>query len=255
MDMIPGIGEISGAALELARSGLLWDSLLTSLRRVSSGLALGLALGVPLGLVSGASRIAEIVFDKPVQMLRAIPFNALTPLLIILFGVGESMKISLIVIGVFVPIYLNTRAGVIHFDEKLLELVRAYKMPAWVIAGQVLFKGVLPSILTGLRFALAIAWIALVTCEKINAGAGIGYILARAQDFSRVDQQIVCILLYAALGLFTDGIVRFLEAAATRWKPKEALRAKSFTLHGLSKSEAARSRFSPNRQSDTGGNV
>jgi sulfonate transport system permease protein len=228
MDMIPGIGEIARAALELARSGLLWDSLFTSLGRVIHGLALGLALGLPLGLVSGASRAAELVFDKPVQMLRAIPFNALTPLLIIFFGVGESMKISLIVIGVFVPIYLNTRAGILHFDGKLLELVRAYNMPVHVIAGQVLLRGALPSILTGLRFALAIAWIALVTCEKVNAGAGIGYLLSRAQDFSRIDQQIVCILLYAALGLFTDAIVRFLEAAATRWKPKQAFHAGKF---------------------------
>jgi sulfonate transport system permease protein len=221
MDMIPGPGQIAASALELARSGLLWDSLVTSLGRVAYGLLVGLALGVPLGLASGASRIAELVFDKPMQMLRAIPFNALTPVLIILFGVGEPMKVSLIVIGVFVPIYLNTRSGVIHFDEKLLELVRAYKMPRAVIAWQVLFKGVLPSILTGLRFALAIAWIALVTCEKVNAKAGIGYILSRAQDFARVDQQLVCILMYAILGLLTDALVRFLEARVTRWKRKE----------------------------------
>ena len=228
MEMIPGVGQIAAAAAELAGTGLLWESLLVSLGRVACGLAIGLVFGVLLGLISGASRIAEILFDKPVQILRAIPFNALTPLLIILFGVEEPMKISLIVIGVFVPLYLNTRAGVLHFDEKLLELALAYKMPPLVIAREILFKGVLPSILTGLRFALAIAWIALVTCEKVNAGAGIGYILARAQDFSRVDQQIVCILLYAALGLLTDSIVRLLEAAATRWRPAKTLRGRVF---------------------------
>jgi sulfonate transport system permease protein len=95
-------------------------------------------------------------------------------------------------------------------------------MPKAVAAWQVVFKGVLPSILTGLRFALAIAWIALVTCEKVNAKSGIGYLLSRAQDFSRIDQQIVCILLYAAFGLLTDGLVRFLEARVTRWKPQES---------------------------------
>jgi sulfonate transport system permease protein len=221
MGIFPGPGHIVQAAAELAASGLLWDSLLVSLSRVVYGLALGAALGVPLGLLSGASRIAELVLDKPAQMLRAIPFNALTPLLIIAFGVGEAMKISLIVIGAFVPVYLNTRAGVIHFDEKLLELARAYKMPARTVAYEILLKGVLPSILTGLRFALAIAWIALVTCEKVNAGAGIGYILSRAQEFSRIDQQIVCIILYAALGLITDGLVRVLEKKASRWKQRE----------------------------------
>jgi sulfonate transport system permease protein len=218
MDALPGLGQIAAAALELAHNGLLWDSLCASLMRVAWGLFLGLALGVPLGLLSGASRIAEIIFDKPVQMLRAIPFNALAPLLIIFLGVGEPMKISLIIIGVFVPIYLNTRAGVIHFDTKLLELVRAYKMPKAAVAWQVLFKGVLPSILTGLRFAFAIAWIALVTCEAVNAKSGIGYMLSRAQTFSRIDQEIVCILLYAVLGLITDRLVRFLETRVSRWK-------------------------------------
>jgi sulfonate transport system permease protein len=221
MHNVPGIGEIAGAAVELARTGLLWDSLLASLGRVMRGLAIGLALGVPAGLFSGISKIVEIVLDKPIQALRAIPFNALTPLLLIFFGVGEPMKISLIVIGVFVPVYLNTRAGVVHFDRKLLELVSVYKIPKPVVAWEVLFKGVLPSILTGLRFAFAIAWIALVVCETVNAKTGIGYMLYRAQSFSRIDQQFVCIILYAVLGLFTDGIVRFLENAATRWKRRE----------------------------------
>jgi sulfonate transport system permease protein len=237
MDALTGLGQIASAALELAHGGLLWDSLLASLGRVAWGLFLGLALGVPLGLLSGAWRVAEIIFDNPVQMLRAIPFNALAPLLIIFLGVGEPMKISLIIIGVFTPVYLNTRAGVIHFDAKLLELVRAYKMPVAAAAWHVLFKGVLPSILTGLRFALAIAWIALVTCEAVNAKSGIGYMLSRAQTFSRIDQEIVCILLYAALGLITDRFVRFLEARVSRWKhnePEKKLSVKKFSIKNLS---------------------
>jgi sulfonate transport system permease protein len=218
--MLPGPAEIAAAAVSLAREGILAQSLLASLGRVACGLGLGLALGVPLGLVSGASRIAEIVFDRPVQMLRAIPFNALAPLLIILLGIGESMKISLIVIGVFVPLYLNTRSGVIHFDVKLLELSRAYRMPRTVVAWHILLKGVLPSILTGLRFACAIAWIALVSCETVNAKSGIGYMLSRAQTFARMDEEMVCILLYALLGLASDALVRLLEKAVTRWKRK-----------------------------------
>ena len=219
--MLPGPAEIANAAVGLAaREGLLTQSLLASLGRVACGLGLGFALGVPLGLVSGASRVAEIVFDRPVQMLRAIPFNALAPLLIILLGVGESMKVSLIVIGVFVPLYLNTRGGVIHFDAKLLELSRAYRMPWPVVAWHILLKGVLPSILTGLRFACAIAWIALVSCETVNAKSGIGYMLYRAQTFARMDEEMVCILLYAIMGLASDALVRLLEKAVTQWKQK-----------------------------------
>ncbi|MDR2719109.1 MAG: ABC transporter permease [Treponema sp.] len=221
--MLPGPAEIAAAAFSLAREGILVPSLLASLGRVVCGLGLGIALGVPLGLVSGASRIVELVFDRPVQILRAIPFNALAPLLIILLGVGETMKISLIVIGVFVPLYLNTRSGVLHFDTKLLELSRAYRMPWPVVAWHILLKGVLPSILTGLRFVCAIAWIALVTCETVNAKSGIGYMLSRAQTFARMDEEMVCILLYAIMGLTTDAFVRLLEKTATRWKRKGEL--------------------------------
>jgi sulfonate transport system permease protein len=225
--MFPNIAQIAEAAIELANNGVLLASVLSSLSRVLYGLAVGVAIGVPLGLLSGASHIAEIVFDKPLQMLRAIPFNALTPILIMFFGVGEPMKISLIVIGVFIPVYINTRSGVINFDRKLLEMVRVYKMPKTVIAWHILFKGVLPSILTGLRFALAIAWIALVTCETVNAKSGIGYMLARAQQFARLDQVMVCIILYALLGLLTDFIVRIAESASMRWQTSKLRRGRN----------------------------
>jgi sulfonate transport system permease protein len=207
----------------MARSGLLWESLGASLARVLWGLVIGIALGVPLGILSCLSRLAELCVDRPLQMLRAIPFNALPPVLIMLFGVGEPMKVSLIVIGVCVPLYLNTRAGIVNFDPKLLELAQVYRMPRLVVAWEVLCKGVLPSSLTGLRFALAFAWLALVTSETVNAASGIGYVLSRAQQFARLDQVMVCILLYALLGLLTDWLVRTLEQASTRWRPRSEI--------------------------------
>jgi len=214
----PSPPAVFDAAVELARAGKLWISLQTSLTRILAGVAIGLLLGVPFGLISGASQKATIVVDRPIQMLRAIPFNALTPVMIIVLGVGEMMKVSLIVIGVFVPIYLNTRAGVKALDPKLLELARVYQMSRRVVFFQILLRGVMPSILTGLRFSLAIAWIALVTSETVNAQAGVGYILALAQQFVRMDQMVLCIVLYALLGLLTDWVVRALEKRLLRWR-------------------------------------
>nr|WP_243752125.1 ABC transporter permease [Leucobacter weissii] len=193
--------------------------MLTSLGRVLAGTVLGLSIGLVLGLLSGYSRIGEAVFDRPLQMLRAVPFNALLPLFIIAFGIGEGMKVLLIAVGVLIPIYLNTYAGVRGVDAKLLELARVYRYPRWIVTTRILLLGALPSVLTGLRFSLAIAWIALVTSETVNTDAGIGFLLTQAQRFVRPEIVLLCIVTYAVLGVLTDWVVRLLESRLLRWRP------------------------------------
>lgn len=214
----PGPDQVVSAAWKLAEKGTLGEAVAVSLMRVFSGVAIGVVLGVGLGLVSGYFLIGQAIVDKPLQMLRAIPFNALTPLFIIAFGVGETMKVHLIGVGVLVPLYLNTFAGVRGIDPRLVEVGAVYRVPKLLIATRILFLGALPSVFTGLRFSLAIAWIALVTSETVNADAGIGFLLAQAQRFVRTDQVVLCIAIYAFLGILTDWIVRRLEARFLRWR-------------------------------------
>ncbi len=210
---LPSPGEVAAAAASLASDGVLWPSVRVSVARVMAGLAIGVALAVPAGIISGASRIGEAVIGKPAHMLRAIPFPALAPLLIVMLGIGEAMKVALIAIGAFSLIYVNVRDGVRAIDPGLLELARAYRMPRRVVFMKILLRGALPQFMTGLRFALTVSWIALVTCETVNSSAGIGYLLSRAQQFFRTDQMVLCIVLYAALGLLSEWLVSMLERA------------------------------------------
>lgn len=115
-------------------------------------------------------------------MLRSIPFPALAPILIIFLGIDETMKIALIAVGVFGPMYVNIRDGVRNIDPKLLELAQVYHVKKSTIFISILLRGTLPSFMTGLRFAISVAWVALVTCETVNSSIGIGYILSRAQN-------------------------------------------------------------------------
>lgn len=216
---LPGPVDVLAAAWELGSTGELATAMAASLGRVLTGTVIGVAFGIAIGLISGYHRVGEVVIDRPVQMLRAIPFNALTPLFIIAFGVGEQMKVLLIVVGVLVPVYLNTYAGVRGVDPRLIEVGEVYRVPRALITSKILFLGALPSILTGLRFSLAIAWIALVTSETVNAQNGIGYILAQAERFVRTDRVVLCIVIYALLGLLTDWVVRLLESHLLRWRP------------------------------------
>ena len=86
---LPSPAEVVGAWNDLDAEGLLWPSIGISLLRVASGLALGIILAVPAGLVAGASRVGLAIIDKPIHMLRAVPFPALAPLFIVVFGIGE----------------------------------------------------------------------------------------------------------------------------------------------------------------------
>lgn len=216
--VLPSPVQVLAAAWELTLNGRLPEALVASLGRVLAGTVIGVVLGLAAGLLAGYYRAGQIVVDKPLQMLRAVPFNALVPLFIVAFGIGELMKVSLIAVGVLVPIYLNTFAGVRNVDSKLVEVGIVYRAPRLLIAYKILFLGALPSILTGLRFSLAIAWIALVTSETVNANAGIGYILAQAQRFVRTDQVFLCIVIYALLGILTDYLVRLLEGRLLSWR-------------------------------------
>ena len=168
---------------ELSAQGVLWPSILTSLRRVLIGLAIGVSIGTALGLTAGLSKIGEELVDAPIQMLRTLPFLGLLPLLIVWLGIGEGVKVGLVVIGVIFPIYLNLHKGIRAVDPRFAELSRACGVGRWGMIRTVILPGALPSFLVGLRFALGVAWLSLVIAETVNADKGVGYLIMQGQQY------------------------------------------------------------------------
>lgn len=216
--VLPAPHTVAATAGDLLANGVLPAALGTSFLRVSAGVALGLGAGLGLGLLAGLSRLGERVIDKPIQMVRAIPFTALVPLFIIWFGIGETPKVLLVAFGVTVPVYINTFGGIRDVDARLVEVAKICGLPRWRIGMTVLLPGALPSILVGVRFALGIAWIALIVAETLAANSGIGALMTSAREYTRTDIMLVCIFLYALLGVLTDSAVRLLERALLRWR-------------------------------------
>lgn len=216
--VLPSPIAVADAAIELWQNGKLQLAITASILRVVVGAGLGIIIGLALGLGAGYAQFAHALLDRPIQMLKAIPFNGLVPLLIVCLGIGEVMKVSLIAIATLVPVYLGTFAGVRSVDRKLVEVATLYEISRREIAFKILFLGALPSILNSVRFALAIAWIALVTSETVNAQSGLGYLMAQAQRFVRTDQVYLCILIYGGLGLATNALVESLERRLLRWQ-------------------------------------
>ncbi|MFE3824637.1 ABC transporter permease [Streptomyces sp. NPDC059092] len=218
-DILASPGTIARAAGDLIADGTLPAAMGVSLQRVAAGLLLGGVIGVSLALVSGLSRLGEDLVDATVQMLRTVPWVGLIPLFIIWLGIGEAPKIALISLGVAFHLYLNVYAGIRGVDEQLVEAGESLGLGRWGLIRHVVLPGALPGAMTGLRYSLATAWLALVFGESINADAGIGFLMNQARDFFRTDIIVVCLVVYALLGLLADAVVRTLERLLLQWRP------------------------------------
>ncbi|GAA1742434.1 ABC transporter permease [Luedemannella helvata] len=202
----------------LAADGSLGQHVLESLTRAGIGLGIGAALGLALGALAGLSRLGDDLIDPPLQMARMLPHLALVPLLIIWIGIGESVKVTLVALGAFFPIYLNTYAGIRDIDQRLVEAARSCGLSALDRLRHVVLPGSLPSIFIGLRLAFGAGWLSLVVGEQVNAERGIGFMIMEARDFSQTDIVVLGLVIYALLGLASDLILRSVERRALAWR-------------------------------------
>jgi sulfonate transport system permease protein len=217
--VLPAPSKVIQTAIRLATSDSLLNDLGVSLLRAAAGFAIGGSVGFTLGILVGFSRIAEAAIDRSVQMIRAIPFIASLPLVIVWLGVGEAEKIFLVALGVTFPIYINTTLGIRQVDPKLIELGRVQGLSSLQLIRRIVLPGALPSILTGIRYALATAWLALVVAETIGAQSGIGFLAMDAREFLRTDVIVLTIVIYALIGVAADAIARLLERRLLAWHP------------------------------------
>jgi sulfonate transport system permease protein len=220
--LLPAPSKVLVTAWKLVLHGSLLGDLAISLARAAGGFAIGGAAGFALGTLVGFSRIAALAIDRSVQMIRAIPFLALLPLVIVWFGVGEAEKLFLVSLGVFFPIYINTTLGIRQVDPKLIELARVYELTSAQLIRRIILPGALPSVLNGVRYALATAWLALVVAETIGAESGIGFLAMDAREFLRTDVIVLSILIYATIGVIADAAARWLERRLLGWHPNFA---------------------------------
>lgn len=217
-DLFPGPRTLWTTLLDLITSGDLSEALSLSLQRVAIGFGFGFIAGVGLALFSGLFRLGEDLVDVPMQMARTLPWAGLVPLLIIWLGIDETPKITLVAFAVTFPLYINTFAGIRNVDKTLVEAAKTLSFGRAALIFQVILPGALPNLLVGLRYSLGSAWLALVFAETVNAQGGLGYLIVHAREVYRVDIIILCLVIYAFLGLSADVIVRLLERILLRWR-------------------------------------
>lgn len=216
--LLPSPTQVVTAGVELAQAGLLSTYVLISLQRVFVGFVIGASIGLALGAFVGLSQLASKLLGPLLGAIRAVPSLAWVPLLTIYLGIFEEPKITLIAIGAAFPVFTTVAGALRHVDPHLVEAGQAFGLSRLALLTTVQLPAVVPSIVSGLRLALAQAWLFLVAAELIASSMGLGFLLTDSQNNGRIDRLFLAIILLGVLGKTTDALVGVGERALlNRW--------------------------------------
>jgi ABC-type nitrate/sulfonate/bicarbonate transport system permease component len=208
------------AAIELFRSGEIWNDLYVSGVEFFWGFILSVVVGIPFGIAVGWYKRAAYIFDPFVNAMNATPRVALLPLIIIWLGIGILSKVGIIFLGSVFPLMINTRDGVKTTPVNLLNAAKSFGASQWQIFGSVVLPSTLPFILTGLRLAVGRALIGVFVGELYAATAGIGFMVTVAGATFQTDKVFVGILIFIIVGLVGTNVLDRVERRFDRWRPK-----------------------------------
>ncbi len=213
----PPPSTIARTFWKLTMNGDLFTNAGMTFQRLFLGFGIGGGAGLLLGLGMGWSRRIRTYFDPIVSALHPMPKIALFPLIVILFGIGETSKIVVITIATFFPMVINTMAGVLTINPTHFEVARNYGTSRWRTLWRVILPGSLPLIFTGLRISLNIALLLTVAIEIISAHEGLGAMIASAWRTLRTSEMYTSLLVIAVIGMLFNWLVHRLTQWLAPW--------------------------------------
>jgi len=217
-NLLPPPSEVLNTLWWLLQQGSLLSHVAASTARVLAGFAIGAVLALSVGALVGLSHRAERLLDPSFQALRAIPSLAWVPLLLLWLGIDESPKLVLIAIGAFFPVYMGVASGFRDVDRKLVEVAQMAGLSPLSLVRRVLLPAAMPSVMTGLRNGLSLAWMFMVAAELIAATRGLGYLLTDGRETGRADIVLAAIVLLALLGKVSDSGMVWVERRWLAWR-------------------------------------
>ena len=201
-----------------AYSGTWLANLTFSLERVAKGFMCAILVGVPAGIAIGWNRLASGALDPTIQLLRPIPITAWLPFSIAIFGIRDFGAVFLIALGAFYPIVVNTAQGARDVERNLIRAALMMGARRWTVLRRVVLPASMPSIFTGLRIGLGIAWTAVIVAEMVAVKSGLGYVLWDAYYVGRMDVVIADMATIGLLGLISDRVIVLIERWVLTWR-------------------------------------
>ena len=215
---LPSPTGVMGEMLDMARSGQLVTHVAASLQRLIAGFAIGALAGIAVGVGVGFFSLAEAVGQPMIAATFPIPKIALLPLLILWLGIGEASKVSVIALGVFFPMAINTATGVREADPLLLRAAIAFGAGRWSVIRKVILPSALPMVFAGLRLGAGTALLLLVAAEMIGADSGIGFLVLQAGNLMETTKLMVGLVVLSLLGVLSHWSLGRLERLVIPWR-------------------------------------
>ena len=219
---LPPLSEVLDAGWELALNGQLYDHVGASLFRALSGFLIAVVFIIPLGLAVGWYQRLGNALNQLIEVLRNTAPLALLPVFILLLGIGEVSKITMVVYSCAWPLLLNTSAAVKQIDPLLIKSARTMGATPLQLFRKVILPASLPMIFVGIRLASAAAMLVLVASEMVGAKAGLGYLIIYGQYSFLIPQMYFGILAITVMGLTFNSVLEALERRFTRWRTTSA---------------------------------
>ena len=213
----PPVTQIVATWVDNILDGTIFVHVFATFWRQILGYIIAVALGIGVGLAMGYFRVLYNLFKPLVEVLRPIPGPAYLPVLILFVGIGDEMKVILIMLASFFPILLNTYAGVRSIDLVQLDTARTFGLSTLQTFRELILPAASPQILTGMRISLAISLILAILGEMIASNDGLGYFTLLAQRTFRVPEMYAGLFTLAIFGYLLNRLFLLFEARLIRW--------------------------------------
>lgn len=215
--IMPAPSGIIQTFVGMVESGRWQNNLIASLGRIVKGYIVGASCGLVVGFLMGNFKPISKLLTILVGFLRPIPTIAWIPMFILWLGIGDLSKVTIISIGCFWPVLLNTINGIKSVDNKLLDVAVVLEKSWFVKLYKIILPSALPSILTGLRLAVSSALMGVLAAEMLAANSGIGFLITFGRELAQPGIMLVGVLTIAFLGLAVDFILIRVERHLLRW--------------------------------------
>ncbi len=209
--------SVVGIAGVVPFTGAGFVHLQASLGRCIASWLLAVVVGSSVGLLLGLSRVARDLLDPVLNALRAVPLFAWLPLTLIWFGIGEGAARAIIFIGALWPVLVAVADSTNRVPRSYVETARMLGTPRRALWRQVYLPSALPEVVTGLRLSLTLAWTCVIVGELTGTDRGVGAMMNAARETGRTEQVVVGILVFAAVGLVFDIVLRRSTRRWVRW--------------------------------------
>ena len=219
--VLPSPEAVVAVLRESVVSGELWSNLGISLLRVLGGFAVGLVGGLGLGLAMALSPTFKDYVYPLFKAFAQVPVLGWLPLLMLLVGIDEALKIILISKAALVPIALNTYKGIQGVPTRYIEVARVLRFSRWQLQSKVIFPAAIAPIWNGIRYGLTHAWLALVVVELLASSEGLGFMIVYGRQLFQLDVVLAAVVVVGIVGYLLDRGLAATEQRLLRWR-KEA---------------------------------